>query len=193
MIARCSLALLAGAAFLALAAPAYAADSVWGDGVEVMGDQEMQGLRGGLAIAPGIDVSFAAVITTTVNGVPALTTQLTWTDVGAFVEQTVGQAGEQIDALTPEQQQALGVAGLNGQNGVVIADADGVTALVHNVTEGALQNIIINNATGRDISQSVDVTLTLPGFEVMQNSLLVEHLGFHLSDDMQGVIFSPGG
>lgn len=193
MMGRYTFALLASAAFFAFAVPAYAADDSWGDGVEVMSDQEMQGLRGGLSIAPGIDVNFAAVITTTVNGVPALTTQLTWTDVGAFVEQTVGQVGEQIDALTPEQQAALGVSGLNGQNGVVIADAAGVTALVHNVTEGALQNIIINNATGRDISQSVDVTLTLPGFEMMQNSLLVEHLGFRLSDDMQSVIFGPGG
>lgn len=187
------LALLAGAALLALSSPAYAVTADWGDGVEVMADEEMQGLRGGIAIAPGIDVNFAAVITTSVNGVPALTTQLTWTDVGAFVEQTVGSVGQQIDQLTPEQQHALGVDGLANGNGVVIADANGVTALVHNVTEGALQNIIINNATGRDLSQSVDVTLTLPGFETMQNSLIVEHLGFRITDDMRGLAFDPGG
>ena len=74
------------------------------------------------------------------------------------------------------------------------ADAfQGVTALVHNITDGALQNIIINNATGRDLAQEIDVTLTLPGFELIQESLLVESFGIRLTDDMNVFIGDPGG
>lgn len=172
-------------ALTAFAAPARAEDG-WGADVEVMSEADMGELRGGLAVAPGLEVNFGAVITTYVNGAPALTTNLTWTDTGQFVEQTIGAIGQSLDDLTPEQRTELGLDGLGDANGVVINDAAGVTALVHNVTEGALQNIIVNTATGRDLRQDVDLTLTLPGFEALQASMLLERIGIRLQDDMQG-------
>lgn len=183
----------AAAAFAlpALTGQAWAQDAGWGEGVEIMDDADLAGHRGGFEIN-GIEINFGAVITTYVNGVPALTTQLTWTDVGAMIQQTVGAIGESIEEMTPDQLEALGIDA--SANGVVIADENGVTTLVHNVTEGVLQNIIINNASGRDLSQEIDVTLELPGFEAMQASLLVESFGIHLMDDMRGVMFyDPGG
>jgi len=186
-------ALLSAAAVTAFAAPAWADESGWGDDIEVMADDELAANRGGLAIN-GIEINFGAVVTTFVNGVPALTTTLTVTDVGAIVDQAVGDIGQSIDEMTSEQLDALGLGGLEGSDGVIIDDADGVTALVHNVTDGALQNIIINSATGRDLSQEVDVTVELPGFELMQSQLLVERFGIHISDDLQGIMFyDPGG
>ena len=171
-----------------LAAPAGArADSFWGDDVELMADEELGAYRGGIAIAPGLDVNFGVEVTTYVNGAPALTTTLTWNESGQFVAQTMGDIGQQIDELTPEQRAALGLEGLAGAGGVVISDADGVTALAHNVTDGALQNIIVNTATGRDLRQEVDVTLELPGFEAVQDSFNLERFGFRLSDDMSGI------
>ena len=95
--------------------------------------------------------------------------------------------------MTPEQLDALGLDGLNGLGGVVIDDEAGVTALVHNITDGSLQNIIVNNATGRDLSQQVDVTLTLPGFELIQNELATEIFGMRLNDDLSPFLTSPGG
>lgn len=177
--------LLATALFTA-SATAHAAE--WGDDVEVMADAEMDGLRGGFEIN-GIEIGFGAVITSYMNGAPVLTTQLTWTDAGAIVEQTMANVGQRLEDLTPEQREALGVNGLEGAGGIVIDDEAGVTALVHNVAEGALQNIIINSATGRDLKQDIDVTLTLPGFDAIQDSLVLERFGLRLSDDMQGVIF----
>ncbi|HRP12603.1 MAG TPA: hypothetical protein PLK37_16380, partial [Terricaulis sp.] len=140
---------------------------------------------GGLAVAPGLEVNFGAVITTYVNGAPALATTLTWSDNSQLVEQTIGALGQSLDALSPEQRAQLGLSGLGDAGGVVIADADGVTALVHNVTDGALQNIIVNTATGRSLSQEVDVTLTLPGFEAVQGALLLERIGIRLDEDMR--------
>ena len=177
------------ASVICCATPASAfADAPWGADIEVMDASEMGELRGGLAVAPGLEVNFGAVITTYVNGTPALTTNLTWTDTGQFVEQTIGEVGQSLDSLTSEQRAELGLDGMENNGGIVIADADGVTALVHNVTEGALQNIIINTAAGRDLHQEVDVTLTLPGFETMQDALLLERIGIRLGADLDNVI-----
>ena len=174
--------LLAACAFAALAVPAFAEDG-WGDDVHVMQDDEMGNLRGGFAV-DGVNIDFGAIVTTYIDGTPVLTTNLTWTDAGAVVDQTIGQIGQNISDLSEAQRQALGIDGLDGANGVVISDASGVTALVQNVTNGALQNIVINTATGREISQSTDITLTLPGFEVIQDALDAERVGIHLTDDM---------
>jgi hypothetical protein len=183
--------LLSGVFMALLASPAWA-DESWGEGVEVMSDVEMDDNRGGFEIA-GLNINFGATVTTLVNGVPAMVTTLTWTDVGAFVEATVGDVGLNIADMTPEQLTALGLDGLGNANGVVIEDEAGVTALVHNLTNGSLQNIIINNATGRDLTQEIDVTLTLPGFEFVQGQLTTELFGMQLTDDMNIFIGDPGG
>jgi hypothetical protein len=183
--------LLSGVLFAAIAAPAWADDG-WGEDIEVMDVEELDAHRGGFMVG-GINFNFGATITTLVNGVPALTTSLTWTDVGAFVEETIGEVGENINTLTDEQRVELGIDGLENAGGVIITDEAGVTALVHNVTEGSLQNIIINNATGRDLTQEIDVTVTLAGFELIQNALQVEVFGMHVSGDLSPFLTDPGG
>jgi hypothetical protein len=183
--------LLAAFSFVAFAAPAWADDVGWGEGVDVMDSDELESHRGGFEIA-GLDINFGATITTLVNGTPALTTTLTWTDVGAVVEETLGAIGQDIRGMSQAQLASLGIDGLENAGGVVIEDQAGVTALVHNVTEGALQSIIVNNATGRDLAQDIDVTLTLPGFELIQDALIVENLGIQIDDDLQGFLYDPG-
>lgn len=185
-------AILLSGVFMALLASPAEAEEGWGDNIEVMSAEDMDGHRGGFEIA-GLNVNFGATVTTLVNGIPALVTTLTWTDVGAFVEETVGGVGQNIADMTPDQLTALGLNGLENAGGVVIEDETGVTALVHNITEGSLQNIIINNATGRDLAQEIDVTLTLPGFEFIQGQLITERFGIHLTDEMNVFIGDPGG
>ncbi len=185
-------ALLLSSLFLAALSTPARADDGWGQDVEVMSSDDMDAHRGGFEIG-NLNFNFGATVTTLVNGVPALVTNLTWTDVGAFVDQTVGQVGQNISGMTPAQLEALGLSGLNGLGGVVIEDEAGVTALVHNITDGSLQNIIVNNATGRDLSQQIDVTLTLPGFELIQSQLTTEIFGMHLNDDLSTFLISPGG
>lgn len=183
---RACFALMAAMAF-ALPAPAWA-ESTWGDGVEVMSDLDLDSHRGGFRVE-GMDIHFGAVVTTYVGGVAALTTQLTWSDAGQLVERTVGGLGRDISTMTPEQLSTLGLEGLSGADGVIINDDSGVTALIHSVTDGSLQNIIINNANDRDLSQEIDVTLEMPGFEALQNSLLIEHFGIKLTDEMRSTGF----
>lgn len=177
---------LAGAAWCALAGLAAANEDPWA-GLDVMGDSEMAELRGGLRLPNGVDVGLGAIVTTYSNGVPVLQTALTWTDAGAMVDQTIGAIGENLNDMTPEQRASLGLEGYTG--GVVIEDAAGVTALVHNVTNGALQNIIINEASGRDLRQDIAVTLTLPNFEAMQGQFALQQLGLNIDRDLRGVSF----
>lgn len=180
--------LLAGAALAATSGAAWADDNAWSDGIEVLAESEMDDYRGGFQVA-GIEINFGAVVTTYVNGAPALTTQLTVTDVGTLIEQIFGSIGQNIADLSPDQLAALGLSELQGANGLVISDTSGVTALVHNLTQGSLQNIIINTASGRDLSQQVDITLELPGFDALQQELFMEDFGFQLMHDMEGVQF----
>lgn len=173
-----------------LASPAWAADVDWGADIEVMSAADMDDHRGGFAIG-NLNFNFGATVTTLVNGVPAIVTTLTWTDVGAVVEQTVGSVGRDISSMTPEHLTALGLDGLGNAGGVIVDDEAGLTALVHNVTEGSLQNIIINNATGRELAQKIDITLTLPGFELIQQQLTTEIFGIRVAQDL--AIGNPGG
>jgi hypothetical protein len=181
------IALFSMAALAALSAPARAQDDPWA-GVEVLADEAMADMRGGLRVTEDLDIGFGAVITTFADGAPVLTTQLTWTDAGAVVNQIIGSVGQSIDSLPPHARTILGIEGVDSANGVVIADADGVTALMHNITDGALQNIIVNNANGRDLRQNINVTLTLPNFDAMQSRFDLERLGFQINADMQNVL-----
>lgn len=192
MIAALRTLLLATCALGALSGQACAETRDWGDDIEVMDDTEMEDLRGGFSVG-GIEFGFGAVVTSTLNGVPVLTTQLTMTDTGAIVRQTLNAVGENLAALAPEELQALGLEDAENAAGVVIASESGITAFVHNVANGTLQNILVNTATGQDISQNIDVTLTLPGFEYIQSRLMLEHFGMRISEDLQNVAVAPRG
>jgi len=178
--------LITGCAFAALSAPAHA--DAWGDDIEVMEDAEMEDLRGGFNIG-GMEIGFGAVVTSTLNGVPVMTTNLTITDTGAVVQQTMHTVGENLGSLTPEQLSALGLAGLEGLSGVVINTESGLTAFVHNATNGTLQNITVNTASDQEIVQTIDVMLTLPGFEHIQSEFAIERFGMQISDDLHSIAF----
>lgn len=171
-------------AVFSLATPAHAEDA-WGDDVQVMTDDEMAAERGGIRLPNGVDVGFGAIVTTYANGLPVLQTLLTWSDAGPALASSIGSFGRSIDSMSPEERTALGLEGLQGLSGVVIADADGVTAVAHNVTDGALQNIILNTASGRDLVQTVDVTLTLPKFELAQGAMRADLAGLRVAADLR--------
>ena len=178
--------LFTACALAALSAPAYASADDRGDDIAVMDDAEMDNLRGGFRIG-GIEIGFGAVVTSTLNGVPVMTTQLTVTDAGSIVEQTMNTAGQTLGSLTTEQLAALGLAAFAGMEGVVIDAEGGFTAFVHNMTDGTVQNILVNTANGQDIEQDVDITLTLPGFEAIQSDFAMARFGMQISDDLQSI------
>ena len=134
------------------------------------------------------------MVTTYVNGVPVLTTTLTWTDAGAIVEETIGALGQNVAELS--RRAAGGARRRDGRKSRAASSSTTRPASPRSFTtspKASLQNIIINNASGRDLMQEIDVTLELPGFEAVQSGLFVEHFGFQISDDMRGIMFLDPG
>jgi len=154
------------------------------DSLAPMSDEDLGDMRGGFLTAGGVSFDFGAVVRTYVDGQLALETRLTWTPTGAVTEQITGS----LPGWTPlvlGQAGGLDLSGLSpGSNGLVLTDANGTTALVHNVLNGQLQNLVVNAADNRDIRQDMQVMLTLPNFDVMQQDFSVAQLGSQIFQDV---------
>lgn len=153
-----------------LAAPDLGAQEVDLDELEPLADEELADLRGGLLFAGGIAFEFGATVRTTIDGQPALETRLTWTPAGVVVED--------LSALTGGPIPEFHGFGLN------ITDDTGTTLVGHRLLDGELQGFIINTGDNRDIRQEMDVTLTLPGFDIIQRNMLTDRLGFRIGVDV---------
>jgi hypothetical protein len=158
-----------------------------------MSDDELAETRGGYLTAGGVVFDFGAVVRTFVDGELALETRLTWTPQGPVTEQAAGALPGWIP-LTAGQIGGLDLSGLPaGAEGLVLNDASGTTALVHNVMNGQLQNLVINAADNRDIRQDMQLMLTLPNLEAMQRDFVMTRLGEQISQDMDwSSIRGPG-
>lgn len=159
-----------------------------------LSDAELGDMRGGFLSAGGVVFDFGAVVRTYVNGALALETRLTWTPTGPVTEQTTGSLPGWTP-IAPERVGALDLTGLPaGASGLVLNDEKGTTALIHNVMNGQLQNMVLNAADGRDIRQDMQVMLTLPNFEAMQRDYSLDRLGMQISHDLDWAsIRGPGG
>ena len=175
------------AAALLLAQPAFSQDQPTSE-LTPLSDEELADMRGGFLTAGGITFDFGAVVRTYVSGALALETRLTWTPTGPVTEQVSGG----LPGWTPLPSGGLGtqVGGLDltgvpdGAGGLVLTDANGSTALIHNVMNGQLQNMVLNAADNRDIHQDMQILLTLPNFEAMQQEYSLDRLGAQITQDM---------
>lgn len=129
-----------------------------GPGPSPLHDEELDRLRGGYVVAGGLTLDFGAVTRTLVDGRLALQTEVTWTAQGAQVVRTGGEAA-------PVALPA------GGAGEVAFTTADGLSSVIQRVGPDGLANVVLNTASGRDIRQSTDVTLTLPGFQAVQGRL----------------------
>ena len=72
-------------------------------------------------------------------------------------------------ALTSLLNSGIDLRNLGGTSGgVALVGGDGATALIHNVTSGQLQNLIVNSASNRDLRQDMELNLYLPDLATMQ-------------------------
>lgn len=158
-------------------------------------DAELGDLRGGFLMAGGVTFDFGAVVRTYVNGQLALESRLTWTETGPATAQSLGNIPGAVDlgaALDQALAAGLDINALQGGQGILLSDASGATALVQNIQSG-VQNLIINNADGRDLRQEVEVTLTLPNLETMQREYSLDRLGSAISQDINASLLSSMG
>jgi len=190
---RLRLLLAAAAACVAIglgAPPAHAADLSALDGAEVVTEEAMGEMRGGFIAIGGLQIGFGATVRTYADGALALVTQLTWTPNGVIAHTTTGELSARIDAAVAAQLAGLGVSGLAGADGVAVFGPTGATAVIHRVTDGNLQNFVINTQDNVNFRQEVEVELVLPGFEVTQAGMSLDVMGLRLRDDLAAAAMS---
>ena len=158
---------------LAVVAPAFMATASLAE-PQPLSDDELSDLRGGFITTNGFTFGFGVVIRSYIDDKLALQTQLTWTPKGAVTEQIRGDVPGVTDlasAMTSLLNNGIDLRGITGTSGgVALVDGNGATALIHNVTTGQLQNLIVNNASNRDLRQDMELNLYLPDLATMQAS-----------------------
>lgn len=159
------------------------------DELSTVSDAEMEDARGGFLSAGGVSFNFGALVKTFADGQLALSTQLNWTDQGPVATHSIADpyaGASQAAALA-----ALALASIGDGQGVVIND--GQTAIIHRIESGAVQNLILNAATDQVFAQTIDITLTLPGFETMQQQIGLDLLGLRLNSEINAALADYGG
>lgn len=171
------------AAFLALSPLAAHADP-FAD--EVAADEStLAEARGGFITAGGLTFDLGAVITTWRNGALALQTVLNWSPTGVTTAHSTGTpvAG---DILAP------GLPALTASGGVAITDPDGATTILHLTGDGQFINTVITSQSEQTIHQDIALTITLPGFEAVQTSLMSDKMGLRLNAELGALLSTIG-
>lgn len=141
---------------------------------QALSDEELSGLRGGFLTANGFTFGFGVVIRSYIDDQLALQTRLTWTPTGPLTEQVRGDVPGVMDlasAMTSLLNSGIDLTGIRGASGgVALVDGHGATALIHNVTTGQLQNLIVNSASNRNLRQDMELNLYLPDLAAMQSA-----------------------
>lgn len=144
-----------------------------------LADAQLDKIRGGIAIPTGLELGFGAVVRTHVDGRLLLESTLTWTDQGPVYAVTHG-------AETAELGKAAASAGLDlgrGQwRGLLLDGNGGATAVLHELGADRIVGAVVNTANDRRIWQEIEVTLTLPGLDRLQQQIAQERVGLQLGE-----------
>jgi hypothetical protein len=102
---------------------------------------------------------------------------------------TTGQTSQQV----VQAAAALGIdlGAVTGGNALVLAGENGGgTAILHNISETGLSNVLLNTASGQDIRIETDITLVMPGLEAFQQDILSQNLQLDLFDAIGNALTS---
>lgn len=160
--------LLAAVASL-FAAPARAQEIA----APALSSEELGELRGGFVLPTGIEADFGAIARTYADGVLVLETRFTWTADGVQREDVAATSLVDTNQLT---------------NGFALDDSNGETLIAHQLDNLGLRNILLNDASNRDIRVDTQLTVTLPSFALTQQDFRDALLSRQIFDDMQ---FTP--
>ena len=162
------LAVFVGLGMSLVTARAYSAPYI---GVSTLTDAELAVQRGGFLTAGGVTLDFGADMKTYVDGQLALETTLNWTAQGATTEQ-IGPGG----VVTSLPAGSLSAA--------MLTDPTGTVKLIQSLSSQAFANVVLNTASNKVVSQSTNITLTLPGFGATQQSYQQALVGMNLAQQL---------
>jgi hypothetical protein len=167
-------------------------DSDLVDAMAPMDDAELDAQRGGFAVE-GMNITLGADIRTYLNGDLALHTVVNWTETGAHSIQTASAA------LTPTAARDLAAGALAGGRmsmtvggSTVYLANEGQTALVQR-NDGGIQNLVFNTASNQAISQHVDATLNLQGYDGFRGDIVSGRLADSLGAALGGAMIGATG
>lgn len=147
--------------------------------LEVIGLEELGGMRGGLRVG-GLNIDVGAVVRTIVDGKLALESHISFAtanEIAAAIGVTGGTAG---NAATPISDYVTIQSSNGAENpisnpaSVVINDSKGFTQVMHDVTQDRVVSAIVNQADGRAIRQEIDVNITVSNFRELQRATAMQ-------------------
>ena len=182
-----------GALALALAAPPAAPADPFA-AVPVYGPGELTDMRGRFT-AGGFVMELGANVRTFLDDIPVLETVFSLHD-GAFVSHSTvpdavaasppagfrlvtGDApGARIVDLAPP---GFDLSAFADADGVVLADGNGFTALLHRVASDQILNVVVTSASERNVRQELEVTLTIHNFTPLRRAARAGALAHRLA------------
>lgn len=168
---------LVGMLLGALALPAAARTTPIVDGfagLVPISDDELRGKRGGI-IVNGVDFDFGAVVHILVSNELVAETHITLNGDGTMSRMTTihnSALAAEFTNLSQLEDSGIQISGPNGSIGVIISDSNGISIALNNINAGKVFGLLANNAIGRDISQTIDATLTINNFSQINAGLL---------------------
>jgi hypothetical protein len=112
-------------------------------------------------------------------------------------EQVRGDAPGVTDmasALTSLLNNGIDLSGISDTaGGVALVDGDGATAMIHNVTSGQLQNLIVNSANNRNLRQDMELNLYLPDLAAMQSASSAQQRVAQMTYDLNTTLIGSLG
>lgn len=160
-------------------APSHTGPSLLLASTREVSDEELSQMRAGFFTASGAQFDFGASVLTRINGELALQTNLLWTAGGPQVQQLPGLIGP----ITPQAAAAMNTGGGAAVTGMQISNpAGGSTQLFANVNAGQIQNILVNSASGQNITQNTNINLTIYNFQAWQLQLAQSALSSQLAN-----------
>lgn len=168
---------LAGVLLGALALPATARTTPIVDsfaGLVPVSNDELRSKRGGI-IVNGVDFDFGAIVHILVSNELVAETHIMLNGDGTMSRTiTIHNTALAAEFTNLSQLEGSGIqiSGPNGSIGVIISDSNGFSIALNNVNAGKIFGLLANNAIGRDITQSIDATLTINNFSQINAGLL---------------------
>lgn len=175
--ARLARTLACTVAVAALLAPTSARTALgyesYGNGLVPVSVEELRALRGGV-IVNGVHLDFGAVIQLRLSGELAAQTTLTMNDDGSLSRSTEIFNSSVTEFMDPSQLAGTNIqlTGPNGSVGFIVQDSNGVSIALNNVNAGHLFGLLANGALHRDITHSIDATLTIHNFSQINAGLM---------------------
>jgi len=150
----------------------FAADSFANDPVR-LSDAELRNLRGGMIIN-GVDFDFGATVRVFVDGPLVAETALTLNPDGSIARNTTIHDTASTAPFTSSSQlngSKLRFGNLPNSDGFVISGPNGLSLAINSIKAGDIMGLLANDATGRNITQTIEVNVTINNFTQINSNL----------------------